>query len=151
MDNKPHKKHTPKADAKLLEDIKKYLRAVAPQVKFIYIDNLFTGEIKLTERYPYKTKPGYQVKELTFKDFDEVKKHYGPIPSKDRVRDAKPSDKPRKKPKGDSRSSKGSVEKQQPKGRDSRRNNVQSRKAGRKVRGVRRILKRVRNYRKRTK
>jgi len=75
MAQKPHKKFDAKANENLLVDLKKYLRENAPQVKFIAVDNLFTGEITLTEREPFKTKPGYKRIERTFKNFDEVKAH----------------------------------------------------------------------------
>jgi len=72
---KPHKKHTPKRDAKLLIDTRKYLRANAPQVKFIDIDNLFTGSITTTERQD-KGKKGYKQFTRNFKSLDELKKFY---------------------------------------------------------------------------
>ena len=119
---KEHKEHTPKKDAKLLEDVRIYLRANAPQVKFIIIDNLFTGVITVTERESFKTKPGYKSIELKFNDFDELKKHYAPISSKTSRRNASANSKPRNKPKGNSRSAKGKVEKHKPKKRNGRRN-----------------------------
>ena len=111
------KKYTPKKDAKLLKDVREYLRANAPQVKFIIIDNLFTGAITLTERKSYKTKPGYKSIELTFKDFDEVKKHYVPISPKNSRRNAKSDSKARNKPKVSSRVAKSKVEKHKSKSR----------------------------------
>ena len=61
---------------KLLTDAKKYLRANAPQVKFILLDSQFTEEITTTEREDLGKK-GYKESKYTFKNLEELKSHYG--------------------------------------------------------------------------
>lgn len=123
MEKKPHIKYNQKANDKLDADLKKYLRANAPQVKFILVDHLFTGTITLTERQPLK-KGGYKQVVKEFKDFDEVKSHYGTAKQKASVGNEKSDSKPRSKFKKRGRNAKKAVAGKQPKRSYFGRNNV---------------------------
>lgn len=67
---------------KYAEEVKAWLRENAKQVKGFEVDNLFVvGAIKTIERKDLGPK-GYEKIEKQFKDFNELKEHYGKKPSK---------------------------------------------------------------------
>jgi len=109
---KPHKEHTPKADAEFIKVVRDWCREHVPQIKFIAVDNLFTGVITVTERVDYKKKPGYAQSTKSFDTFAELMKHYkhGLSKPENSSADEKSSDNPRGLPGGSMRRLKVKVE-----------------------------------------
>ena len=70
----------------ILNEVRAWLRENAKQVKGFEVDMVFHKEaIKCFEREDLGPK-GYKVIEVKFKDFDDLKKHYGSIKPKSSVK-----------------------------------------------------------------
>ena len=104
------------AEEEHVQEIRKFLKEKAPQVKSFEWDRLFTGGITCYERKDLGPK-GYKTMEKKFKNLKELKEYYAEPKIEKRVKD--PDENPRGRSKGSSNRVTGKVGNSESKERDS--------------------------------